>query len=378
MSAVRIVVTVPWARRAGGAESILWSFLRHLDRRRVDPLLVFFEQGLWEREAAAIGIRTTVIPTGRLRRADRMLSAVWRLSRLMRAERPALVLDWSSKTHLYGGAAAVASGLSNRVIWWQHGIPTWHWLDQVATLLPTRAIGTCSAAAAAGQRRIRPHRRVIVVAPGTDPPGEAAQEELQELRMTLRIPGERKIVGVVGRMEPGKRQDVVIRAVAALVGDGQDAHCLVVGGTAFELSPEWEPSLHELARELGLADRVTFTGQVSDANSYLQLMDVLASASISESFGMALVEAMALGVPVVAYDSGGPAEIIENGRSGILLSDQGPEALARELDRVLSDDVLRANLSRAGRERFTAEFTAARWTERLTELIESLARSPSG
>src|SRR4051812_26858308 len=111
MEPLRIAITVPWARRAGGAENILWTFLSHVDRQRIDPLVVFFEDGPWEREAEATGIRTAVIPTGRLRDPFTALAAIWKLRRLLRAERSVLLLDWSPKAHLYGAPAATLAGL---------------------------------------------------------------------------------------------------------------------------------------------------------------------------------------------------------------------------------------------------------------------------
>src|SRR5207249_3627370 len=61
---VRIVVTVPWGKRLGGAESMLWNFLQEVDRERIRPLVVFFEPGPFEREVADLGIETVVVETG--------------------------------------------------------------------------------------------------------------------------------------------------------------------------------------------------------------------------------------------------------------------------------------------------------------------------
>jgi glycosyltransferase involved in cell wall biosynthesis len=153
-----------------------------------------------------------------------------------------------------------------------------------------------------------------------------------------------------------------------------DVHGLIVGGNAWNLSPGYERELHDLALGLGLSESVTFTGQVEDALPYIAAMDVLVNASAEEPFGIVLVEAMALGVPVVAVDAGGPREIVENGRTGILVSQPSHEELARALEHLLRDAPWRRSLGEAGRARFHASFGAAAMTIALEDRLREFAR----
>jgi hypothetical protein len=73
---MKLLVTVPWGDRAGGAENMLWTFLRHVDRSRNEPKVVFFEHGPFEREVAGLGMRTAVVPSGRLRELARATGVV--------------------------------------------------------------------------------------------------------------------------------------------------------------------------------------------------------------------------------------------------------------------------------------------------------------
>src|SRR6202035_743265 len=93
---------------------------------------------------------------------------------------------------------------------------------------------------------------------------------------------------------------------------------LIVGGDAYGLSPDYAESLPRLISRLGLDGAVTMTGQVSDAGPYIEQMDILVNASDPEPFGIVLLEGMARGVPVVAVDSGGHAELIQHGHTGML------------------------------------------------------------
>lgn len=348
---VRAVVTVAWAQRLGGAEAMLATVLDGAAEAGHELELVFFEHGPWERELARAGHHTTVIPVGRLRDVHRFGMAVLRLARLLRRREPDLILNWAAKTQLYGAPAAVLAGMADRVIWWQQMIPAGHWIDRLATMLPARAVGCYSQAAASAQGRLRPRRPTFVVAPGTPAPAPSPSAS------SIDLPADVVVVGIVGRLQPWKGQDRLLRALALLHEQGHRLHALIVGGDAYDLSPEYARSLPELARELGLDQAVTLTGQVPDAGPYIERMDILVNASDPEPFGIVLLEGMARGVAVAAVRSGGPAELIEHERTGMLARSGDPAALADALRPLLQSPQLRRSTGQAGRVRFTEQFT---------------------
>jgi glycosyltransferase involved in cell wall biosynthesis len=361
---VKAVITVPWGARLGGAENMLWLFLSHLDRARMDATVVFFEGGPFEREVAALGYRTSVIETGRLREPHRLGSAVGRLTTMMRRERPDIVLNWVAKAQLYGSPAAVAAGLRDRVVWWQHGVPDRHWMDRLATLLPARALGCSSSTAARAQASLRPHRPTFVVHPGVAPaPSPNGHRPLE-------LPPGRVVVGIVGRLQPWKGQHRFLRALADLRARGMDPHGLIVGGEAHGFSAGYEQELRQLVSELGLSDRVTMTGHVPDAGPYLAAMDVLVSASDNEPFGIVLLEAMARGVPVLAPAQAGPLDIVVPEESGLLVDSPQPAAIAAGLERLVADADLRRRLGAGGIERVRERFTAQHMAEELQRSLE--------
>jgi glycosyltransferase involved in cell wall biosynthesis len=369
---MKLLVTVPWAERAGGAENILWTFLRHVDRLRFEPKLVFFKDGPFVREVRRLGLQAVVLPSGRLRELRRGARVVRALADLIRREQPDLILNWSAKTHLYGAMAARMASAPDQVIWWQHGIPDGHWLDRLATALPARAIGCYCGDARHAQSRLRPRRPSFVVHPGIDAPSRLSESERLGLRAKLGLPETRLVVGIVGRLQPWKGQHRLLIALAYLVRANHLVHGLIVGGNAYDLSPGYESYLHRLASTLGIADHVTFTGQVPDAAKYVQAMDVFVNASIQEPFGVVLLEAMAASLPTVAFASGGPREIIEPGRSGLLVEDITEEGLAAAIELLLLDPQLRVRLGEGGRDRFQQRFTAERMTQDLEAKFEQL------
>jgi glycosyltransferase involved in cell wall biosynthesis len=363
---MRMIITVPWAQRLGGAEAMLQGVLEGAVESGHELEVVFFEPGPWPEELAAAGLRVEVIRAGRLRQAHRWLATVVRLARLFRARRPDLILNWSAKTQLYGSPAAILAGMADRVVWWQQAIPRRSWLDGSATLLPATAIGCYSQAALRAQERLFPARRTFAVAAGSPVP------EPHVGPPALELPGDVPIVGLVGRLQPWKGQDRLLRAQAILRDRGQPMHLVIVGGDSWGLSPDYAGSLEPLTRELGLQNAVTMTGEVPDAGPLVEQMDVLVNASDPEPFGIVILEGMARGVAVVAVNSGGPSEFVEDGRTGMLARSGAPEDLAEALEPLLRSPTLRAEIGAAGRERYLEEYTTAALRRRFFARFEEV------
>jgi glycosyltransferase involved in cell wall biosynthesis len=361
--------------RLGGCEEFLRTFLAHVNRDRVEPFVVFHAAGSLERGIAAMGVPTAVVETGRLRAPLEGWRALRELRRLLVAQDPHLIVSWYTRAHLYTAPAALLAGMGRRLVWFQHTLPGGTDLDRVATMLPARAIGAPSTAGAAAQRQIRPRRPTFVVLPGIEDPDPSAPEALSELRARLAIPEDRTIIGVVGRLLPWKQQHLVVRCVEELRRRGHNAHALVVGGDAYDVAPGYERELRAMVGARGMGEHATFTGHVDDAIPYIELMDVLVNASTHEPFGIVLLEALALRTPAVAFDAdGGPPEILEGGRCGLLARAGDLQHLTRQVERMLEDHGLRAELAERGRERFERMFSAQTMTDALEARLITLAR----
>ena len=181
-------------------------------------------------------------------------------------------------------------------------------------------------------------------------------------------PGESLVVGAAARLDPMKGLDVLLRAIARV-----DGVRLIVAGAG-----EQEGALRALARELDVAERVTFTGWLASPRDFLPLIDVFALPSRSEGFPLALVEAMFAGLPSVATRVGSVGEAVRSQREGLLVPSDDPEALAAALCRLRDDPDLRARLGVAARGRALAHFTAetmARSYERLWDDLRTRPRT---
>jgi D-inositol-3-phosphate glycosyltransferase len=159
-----------------------------------------------------------------------------------------------------------------------------------------------------------------------------------------------KVMLYVGRIEPLKGADLLLHAAASLESE-EGVQVLVVGSDA-EGSGEIE-RLHQLSDDLQLGDAVEFVGRVPQERLalYYSAADVCVVPSFYESFGLAALESMACGTPVVASRVGGLSTIVQHGRTGYLKSWRCPEAFAQSLEMIMANEDLRDSMGRAARNR---------------------------
>lgn len=171
-----------------------------------------------------------------------------------------------------------------------------------------------------------------------------------------------------GRLTRQKDYPTLLRAFRLLRGDGLRLHILGDG--------ELRTSLQRLVAEFGLDDRVTFLGFQRDPFSHMRAADIFVLSSRWEGFGNVLVEAMAMGTPVVSTDCPhGPAEIITDGETGLLVPTGQPEALTAALQRLIDDPALRQKLGQAGQVRaqdFSAERVGAAYAAHFRAAAEKV------
>jgi glycosyltransferase involved in cell wall biosynthesis len=284
-----------------------------------------------------------------------------------------LVCGWMATAHLYGSLAARVARRPS--LWYQLGIPAANsWLDRAATLLPSCGVVTCSRAGAQAQTRLRPRRPTRVVYPGVeigrfDP---ASLPSPREARRRLGLPETGPLIGIVGRLQRWKGMHVLVEAMPRVLRSYPNASCVLVGG-AHAQEPDYPRVLGRSIAERGLGDRVLLTGLQPNVPEWMQAMDVVVHASDREPFGIVILEAMALGKPVVAGDAGGPREIVTEGETGLLTPYGNAEALASAILRYLDDPAFARQVGSAAREHartFSTECYARSFLAATRELME--------
>ncbi|HET9177455.1 MAG TPA: glycosyltransferase family 4 protein [Terriglobia bacterium] len=194
------------------------------------------------------------------------------------------------------------------------------------------------------------------------------------LRKDLGVGAEATLLAYSARMVKQKGHSLLLRALEILKGRGTAPKLLLVG------SGPLEPEIRAAVRNAGLEGQVIMTGNLAyaDALKHIAAADLFVSPSSLEGFGLAIAEAMALGVPVVAVAVGSVPEVVEDGVSGLLAPPDGPEPLADAVARALVDHGLRQRLQRAAVERVHTHFTptvvAERWENYFGDLINERHR----
>lgn len=184
-----------------------------------------------------------------------------------------------------------------------------------------------------------------------------------------------KIIGTAGRLIEWKRQDLLILATEELLRRGLDVKCVIIGISEKAVeSRSYDNKLKDMVRARKLDGHVVFTGFLENPSSLMRKFDVFVLPSILEPFGNVVLESMCYGVPVVAFNGGGPAEIITHDHDGMLVPVGDTAALTDALCRLLKDDHLHKTLSCNAVEKVKKEFSLEKsiheWDELYKEVVQ--------
>lgn len=171
------------------------------------------------------------------------------------------------------------------------------------------------------------------------------------------IPTHVPLIGIVANLSPVKRVDTLMEAFGQISSQYPDARLVIVGNS---YDPRMRDPLVDLARCLGVHERVIFTGSVEDPSPYIKRFDVAVLCSESEGFSNSLMEYMQAGRPVVCTDTGGNPELVQDGHNGFLFPVGDATILADRLAQLLSDNALAHRLGKAARETVCSTYTYTR------------------
>ncbi|MGQ9558655.1 MAG: glycosyltransferase family 4 protein [Desulfurispora sp.] len=357
---------------AGGMKNHLLSLLEYANRDRLQ-LYVAGPPELLE-AVRPLGVKIYPLPLSPDIDPAKDSVVISRLAALLRQEKIALLHAHGSRAGLPGRLAALLAGTPVRFFTahnslFYSGWPVW---KLSAMVLAERLLAACSQQVIAVSENLRrellekeklPPHKVVVIPNGIEP-GRFMYE-----RRGAAIAGERGeprvVLGTVARLAPQKGLATLLRAFALLEGQLAGAYDLrlVLVGDGPLLS-----ELQTLAGQLGIAQRVVFTGMRRDIPELLHSFDIFVLPSLTEGLPLTVLEAMAAGLPVVASRVGGIPEAVQDGQTGFLVPPGQEVALAEKLGCLVQQPEWRCRMGAAGRQRVLAEFTVqsmVRKTERL-------------
>ncbi|MEH2329196.1 glycosyltransferase family 4 protein [Nostoc sp.] len=372
---MKVIIVMPLAEQRGGGEMMLWDLVQQGRNAGVEWLVIFLESGPMVEQVKSLGIDARVVESGRLRQIHRFIGAVLRIAAIARHERADIIVNWMWITHISGGLAAMVAGLP--AVWYQLEVPSDKtWLVRIATFIPARAIITLSQDGKQAQAEIWPHRPTPLVYPGValDRFEPNALPSPEEARRKLGLPLHGPLIGIVGRLQRWKGMHVLVQAMPKILQKYPDAHCVVVGGK-HDLESDYEDFLKAEITVLGLKDQVIMAGLQRNIPEWVQAMDVFVHASDKEPFGIVIIEAMALGKPVIAGSAGGPTEIITDGMNGLLTPYGDADKLAIAILRYLDEQEFARSAGIAARQR-ALDFSTQNYAQNFINAIRSAMPTP--
>jgi glycosyltransferase involved in cell wall biosynthesis len=355
----------------GGAETVCVELAAGLDPHRFRSVAAVIREG-WVYDALrARRVDTTITRIGSL---PIDLGYLSRLARAIHRDRATVIQSHLLTANLYCGLVAKLFNLPAIATF--HGMVDVEPNDRFAAAklkLITRCVSKLVFVSEALRRFFHERypvdsSRTTVIPNGIDP-NHFSPSPNTALRDGLGLPADAFIVGLAGNVRPAKGYDDLLRAAARLRETHPTIHFVVAGEHGQPLFAH----LTRLRRELGLEKRVLFPGFFENIASFHNGVDLYVSSSTSEGFSLTTVQAMACGIPVICTRSGGPEEIITNGRDGLLVPVGDPAALATAIAGLVDDPARRNAFSVTGRATVLERFTLQRMIRSYEALYENVA-----
>ena len=214
-------------------------------------------------------------------------------------------------------------------------------------------------------------KKVVTIYSGVDLSEFRPDLDGRPFRLEFHL-NETPVVALVARLGVGKGHETFLRAAQKVAHEMPNVHFVIVGQAEDEEDRRRELFLKRLVTELHLDSQVTFTGYRKDMPSVMAAIDLLVVATEAEPFGRVILEAMAAGKPVVGTGTGGTPELIEAGRTGLLVPPDHPSAMADAILHLLKNPEVSHHMGQSGTRRVQTEFSSEAHVQKVEALYHSL------
>jgi glycosyltransferase involved in cell wall biosynthesis len=389
---VRKVIFIESATEMGGVQFSTLFLAEALDRAQWAPVVTTPRDGDLNRACHEAGIkavsldlpgmRSTSFRIGPKLRLPDPVSWFWnayavgtasrRLTAFLNQTRPDLVVTKGLASHFFGGISArklrvpcvwhLQDHISERNLGLYRRLFAW-----AARWLPTQIIA--DGKAIVDQLPARLHSRTTLIFNGIDTDEFHPKLDSTAVRRELGIPSDQVVIGHLGRMTPWKGQHYLIEAFAAVAKANPHVTLLMVGTPVFD-NDAYQKRLQNLVDDLGLNDRVKFAGYRHDTAAVMSAMDIFAFTSVEKDTSpLTLLSAMALGLPIVAFDIPGVRELVDRDDQLLRVPVGDAQALASALQTIISDPGLRRRLGISARELAEEKFSLSQYVLRIEKVF---------
>jgi glycosyltransferase involved in cell wall biosynthesis len=354
----------------GGTEQQIVELVRGMDRAQFEPHVCCFRTGAKAREIADLGVPVRHEP--KWRKADPGL--IMRLASYMKRERFDLVQTYLWTANTWARLAARLAQVP-RIVASERNVDIW---EESYKRLLGRWLARSTDRIIANSEAVRRYLldrgglsadKVLTIYNGVNLDRFRTPCDPRQRRAEIGLPEGAILAGCVARLELAKDHATLFQAIALLGQRRPNLHLAVIGdGSERE-------GLARLANELGLRDRIHFTGFRTDSAEWLQSVDLSVLSSVKEGLSNTVIESMAAARPVVATAVGGNAEVVHEGETGFLVPPRQPAELAEALARATASPDSMQRLGLAGRDRVESLFSVRSMVRRTEQLYRELVLS---
>jgi glycosyltransferase involved in cell wall biosynthesis len=369
---IRVFQIIGESSRTGAPHHLL-TLVRGLDKSKFEVFVILPQGPLFAEFKKIKGVEVFAVPMRG--RADS--SAIEAIHHLITKYKPRIVHTHGSRAGLLGRLAARGSGA--KIVYTEHlrvgefklKNPFLEW----SHLRALKALGKFTDMTIAVSKAVQEFLlkqgiskadKITVIYSGIGAvSSDKIKSKARRLAASMNISGNPFVVGTVGSLNEHKDTATLLRAFQRIVQKNPRRKLIIVGD-----GPQ-RKYLERLAAKLGIEKDTIFTGTVAEVESFMPLLSVFVLPSLSESFGLSILEAMRAGVPVIATRVGGIPEIIQSGRNGLLVSPGNPKELAAAITRLANDQALQKKFVREGYETLK-RFSAKKMVENTEKLYQGL------
>ena len=293
-----------------------------------------------------------------------------------------LVLTNTMKAHFYGSVAACLCRIS--LVWRFHDVlspidfsPLFIRIIRfLGNWLPNKILAVSMITKEFLVKNGLREDKIDVIFGGIDSELFEIEDLSKDIRKELGIESKVKLVGCIGRIIPEKGQKSLLLAIPEVIRECPETFFLIIG-EIFLKDEEYKKELFEIIKKNRIEDRIRFAGFRKDIGDVIRSLDIVVFPSlVPESFGLSVLEAMALGKPVIASNTGGVGEIIEDGVTGMLIEPNHPEQIADRIIRLFSNKEIYNSIAQRAKEMADKRFSLPKYVTAMEEAFKEALRFP--
>jgi glycosyltransferase involved in cell wall biosynthesis len=356
----------------GGGQLSLLDTLEHLNKIRFKPIVIFPYEGNLSNIVRNLGIEVEIVPFGSIKITNIFINiiSIFRFYILIKRRKIDLVHTNALRPTFYVGIVAKIAGVP--LVWHARDLRSIVWLDRFLSFFVAYVIAI-SNTVAERFTWLKKRNRLSVIYNGIDIDKFRPQQKNYDILREFNIDSNTLIIGIVGHLEPRKGQIVFLETASKIIKKFPKTKFLLVGKDVTG-KRHYQAKLESFISKLRIKDNVIFTGEREDIVEIMSVIDIFVCPFKYEAFGRVVIEAMALAKPIIAYNHSALPEIIEDGKTGILIEPDDKEGLEKVILKLLRDQDLRKSLGELARQRVRERFDLKFTIEKIQQLYEQILK----